>query len=103
MTYTPSPYPHMPNNVSPPSGLPAVGGVWVTYVASGSEGEDFQVPIGTTMPNATYDVIETPMGLAAIPAIDLPNGAGDRTTTTFRVLTNGPLTAGDKLRFLLAE
>jgi hypothetical protein len=91
------PYPHMPNGSTPV----VPGPVRVTYVATGAEGTDFRVNIGTTMNNANYDVLWQPMGMAALPSIDLPDNAGDRTTTTFRVLTNGPLTAGDQIRFFL--
>lgn len=90
------PYPHMPNGAQP-----VVGPVRVTYVATGAEGEDFRVAIGQTMPDANYDILWQPMGMAAIPVIDLPNNAGDRTVNDFRVITNGPLTAGDKIRFFL--
>ncbi len=90
-----APYPHMPGATLP------VGPVRVTYVATGAEGEDFRVPIGSTMSNNTYDIVFQPMGMAALPAVDMPNGPGDRTTVDFRVLTNGPLTAGDKLRFFV--
>lgn len=97
------PYPHMPNAASPATGLPSLGGVWVTYTATGAEGTDFRVPIGQTLPDALYSIFWQPMGMTAIPVLDTPDGAGDRTTTDFRVQINGPLTAGDKIRFLLAE
>lgn len=85
----------------PTSATPIFGEVRVTYTATGSEGTDFRVSIGQTLAVATYDVVWQPMGMAAIPSLDLPNGAGDRTTTSFRVLINGPLTAGDEIRFFL--
>jgi hypothetical protein len=88
---------HMPTNDQ----AAFVGTVRVTYVATGAEGEDFRVPIGQTMPDADYDILWQPMGMAAIPVIDLPNNAGDRTVDDFRVITNGPLTAGDKIRFFI--
>lgn len=76
----------------------------VDYVATGAEGSDFNVPIGATLVNDTYQVFWAPKGVTMIPVVDLPNTlAGDRTTTTFRVITSASLTAGDTLSFLVFE
>jgi len=96
---------HMPSYANPgviPSGNAAL--VNVVYVATGAEGTDFMVPIGATMRDALYGVYWSPMGVTFVPVPDLPNAIGtDRTTATFRVLVSAPLTAGDKLAFLVVE
>lgn len=74
----------------------------VSYTATGSEGVDFMVPIGVTLPNDSYDVgFFGAAGAAIIPAVwDFPNAvAGDRTATQFRVLIPAPLQAGDVFKF----
>lgn len=83
----------------------ASGVVVVTYVATGIEGLDFTVPIGSTLTADTYNVgLLGIAGAANVPFCDFPNVlAGDRTTTTFRVLTAAALTAGDILKFLIVE
>lgn len=76
----------------------------VTYTATGSEGTDFNVTIGTTMAADDYEVFYAPAGVTNIPVLDLPTSATtDRTTTTFRVTLADSLTAGDVLKFLLVE
>jgi hypothetical protein len=76
----------------------------VTYTASGGEGTDFNVTIGSTMAADDYEVFWSPAGITNLPILDLPIAdAGDRTTTTFRVTTADSLTAGDVLKFLLVE
>lgn len=80
-------------------------GVLVEYTASGVEGTDFMVSIGTTLAADTYDV-----GLLGLEdavshrTFKFPAAlAGDRTTTQFRVQTSGALTAGDVVAFLIIE
>ncbi len=71
--------------------------VLVRYTATGTEGVDFVVPIGLTLPSAGYGLSWAPAGMAAIPAVDLP--VAGRTTNSFRVLINAALTAGDVILF----
>ena len=75
----------------------------INYVATGSEGTDFNVPIGQTLANDTYGVAWAPAGVVtSVPVIDLPNIlAGDRTTTQFRVLLAAAFTAGDHVTFFV--
>lgn len=76
----------------------------VNYVATGVEGTDFNVPIGSTLPNDVYNLFWAPKGVASVPVLDLPDTlAGDRTTTQFRVITSANLTAGDILTFLIFQ
>lgn len=77
----------------------------VTYTATGAEGVDFTVPIGTTLALDTYEVgLLGIAGAANFPILDFPNAvAGDRTTTTFRVLSAAVLTVGDILKFQIVE
>lgn len=78
----------------------------VTYTATGSEGTDFMVSIGSTLANDTYEVgFFGAKGAAIIPAVwDFPNAvAGDRTTTQFRVLIPAALTAADVFVFEIVE
>ncbi len=76
----------------------------VAYTATGGE-TDFDVPIGTTLAADTYAVgLLGTAGAAALPVCDFPNAlAGDRTTSTFRVVTAAALTTGDVLNFLIVE
>lgn len=75
----------------------------VTYTATGTEGADFMVPIGATLATASYAVMWSPAGVTNLPLLDLPTGAGDRTTTHFRVLVGGELLqAGDTLTFVIS-
>lgn len=92
---------HMPTFDNPQN--LAVGHLVVSYVATGAEGMDFAVPIGRTLSGVTYAVLWAPSGVTNLPIADLPNGVGDRTTTQFRVTTAAPLTAGDKLTFVIFE
>lgn len=75
------------------------------YTATGAEGSDFNVAIaGTALPNDVYEIYWAPKGVTLIPVLDLPDTlAGDRTTTTFRVITSANLTAGDILSFLIFQ
>lgn len=75
--------------------------VKVTYVATGSEGTDFRVPIGTHLLTNNYEITWAPKGVVQVPFIDLPDGVGDRTQDDFRVVTGAPLNVGDKLLFVL--
>lgn len=77
----------------------------VTYTATGSEGVDFTVPIGTTLAADTYEVgLFGIAGAANFPILDFPNAlAGDRTTSQFRVLSAAVLTLGDVLKFQIVE
>jgi hypothetical protein len=76
----------------------------VDYTATGAEGTDFSVTIGSTLASDTYTVVWAPKGMASVPIIDLPDTvAGDRTTTTFRVLTSAQMTAGDVISFVVYE
>lgn len=74
----------------------------VTYVATGSEGVDFTVPIGATLADDNYDVgFFGAAGAVYVPAVwDFPNAlAGDRTASAFRVLVPDVLVAGDVFKF----
>ena len=76
----------------------------VTYTATGAEGTDFSVTIGTTMASDDYDVFPAAKGVSSVPIIDCPDTLGtDRTTTAFRVLTSDVLTAGEKIAFLVVQ
>ena len=89
---------------TPSTVLPSVGVFVVTYVATGAEGPNFMVPIGSTLPSASYAVAWAPSGIQNVPLLDLPNGVGDRTTTSFRVLIGGlPLAVGETFVFIVFE
>jgi hypothetical protein len=77
----------------------------VTYTATGAEGTDFTVSIGATLALDTYEVgYFGAAGAAIIPVFDFPAAlAGDRTTTTFRVLSSSVLTAADVFKFQIIE
>ena len=82
----------------------------VRYDATGLEGTDFTVDIGTPpMASDEYTVIGATCGLrtaeplGTVPIMDFPAEPGDRTTTTFRVVTADVLSAGDKLAFLIVQ
>ena len=77
----------------------------ITYTATGSEGTDFMVDIGTTLAADTYEVgLFGIAGAANFPILDFPNAlAGDRTTTQFRVMSAATLTLGDIIKFQLVE
>lgn len=77
----------------------------VTYTATGAEGTDFTVTIGgAAMASDDYEVLWAPKGVTTVPIPDLPDVvAGDRTTTTFRVVTADVLTSGDKLGFVVVQ
>lgn len=95
---------HMPTSAAPTGGAGNMGGRKVSYVATGAEGVDFMVPIGTVLGADDYEIVLSPQLVAAVPVCDFPNEvAGDRTTSQFRVRLAAPLTAGDKLVFLLFQ
>lgn len=72
----------------------------VTYVATGVEGAAFDVPIGTTLADAVYDVgFFAINGSVTMPACNFPTGGSNRTTTTFRVEVPVAPTAGDIWQF----
>jgi hypothetical protein len=92
---------HMPTSAQPDS-VPTVGGLVVTYTATGTEGTSFLVPIGITVNSSDYEIIWSARGVSSVvPVIDLPDAVGDRTTTYFRVNCADVLTAGDQLTFVL--
>lgn len=77
----------------------------VSYTATGLEGTDFMVPIGTTLADDEYSVgLFSFESTTNVPICAFPNAdAGDRTQTEFRVLTAAVLTAGDVLVFQIVE
>lgn len=92
----------------PATGLATVTGgrstLVVSYTITGLEtnaGLDFRVPIGQVLAANTYGIGYAPAGVANMPALDLPNGVGDRTTIDFRVLLAAALTVGDVIAFFL--
>jgi hypothetical protein len=60
---------------------------------------DFPVALPTTRLNANYFVTASLGGVTNLFALDLPNGAGDRTAAQFRVVTSAPVQIGDKIEF----
>ncbi len=88
------------------SGCSGGGARIVSYTATGIEGVDFTVSIGVTLALDTYDVgFFGAAGATMVPAVwDFPNAlAGDRTTSTFRVLIPDVLVAGDIFKFQIVE
>lgn len=94
---------HMPTYTSPTPGPTGHTGVVVNYTATGAEGVSFVVPIGADMGTDQYVIMWAPSGVTDFPVPDFPDGAGDRTSTQFRVNVAAALTAGDKLSFVLFE
>jgi hypothetical protein len=75
-----------------------------TFTATGAEGSDFFVTLPTARGNDTYKVQGTLSGVASIIGFNCPNTvAGDRTTTQFRVITSGSVTAGDQIDFYVTD
>jgi len=77
-----------------------------TYTATGAEGTDFTVTFGATCASDDYEVMwgSKGAGSSGVPIIDCPDTlAGDRTTTTFRVVTSDVLIAGAKIGFVVVE
>lgn len=84
------------------------GASWqrVAYTATGAEGADFFVPIGTTLAADSYEAVLSPqlVGGTFLPVCDFPNEvAGDRTTTQFRVRFAEQPPAATKFIFLLFQ
>lgn len=79
----------------------------VDYIATGTEGTDFDVPIGVSMIDGTYSVTAQSAGGTSgdgtesngVELLDIPKAG--RTTTHFRVVTGASLTAGDVLEFAI--
>ena len=71
----------------------------ITYTATGAEAQPFDVPIGTTLATADYDIFWSSAGVVNVPVLDVPTAG--RTTTTFPVTTADSLSPGDVLKFLL--
>jgi hypothetical protein len=101
------PYPHMPANVGPPpsGGLQSFA---VDYTATGSEGTDFTVSLGSmVMADATYSVMTQSAGGASgdgteasgVELMDIPKAG--RAVGHFRVVIGAPLHVGDILEFLI--
>ncbi len=91
----------MPTTAQPGGTSGTLGGRVVSYTATGIEGTSFLVPIGGTMPSATYAITWAPDDVTNVPVPAFPNGVGDRSTTYFRVATADVLTAGDVLTFVI--
>jgi hypothetical protein len=100
------PYPHMPAGTFTPS----TGGFQsfvVDYTATGSEGTDFNVPIGKVMADTSYGVVMQSAGgtqgdgteSGGVQLLDIPKAG--RAIGQFRVLIGSPLTAGDILEFVI--
>jgi hypothetical protein len=74
------------------------------YIATGAEGSDFNVVLPSARAVDTYKVFGSCAGVALIFAMDYPDLLpGDRTTTQFRVVTTGSLTAGDQIDFFVTD
>ena len=74
------------------------------YTATGAEGSDFTVLLPSARSDDSYSVIATLASVASIFGISCPDTlAGDRTTTQFRVITSGALTAGDQIDFVVVD
>jgi hypothetical protein len=86
------------------SGTPAGSIQSFRYTATGLEGSDFMVTLPAARANDVYGVQGSQAGAASILGMDFPDLlAGDRTTTQFRVITSGPVTAGDQFDFLVVD
>jgi hypothetical protein len=86
------------------SGSPASSLQSFRYTATGAEGSDFMVPLPAARGNDTYSVQAQCAGVTSILGIDCPDLlAGDRTTTQFRVITTGAVTAGDQFDFIVTD
>jgi hypothetical protein len=100
------PYPHMPTTTIP---IPTGGfqSFSVDYTATGSEGTDFNVPIGKVMADTTYSVMMQSAGgtsgdgteASGVELLDIPKAG--RGLGQFRVLIGAPLHVGDVLEFLI--
>lgn len=74
------------------------------YTATGAEGSDFNVTLPAARANDVYAVFSSQADMAAIIGMRMPDAiAGDRTTTTFRVITTAALTLGDIIEFSVKD
>lgn len=74
------------------------------YTHVGADSSDFMVTLPAARASGTYIVTATPAGVTNIVGIDAPELlAGDRTTTQFRVVTTGNITAGDQIDFVVVD
>ena len=74
------------------------------FTAAGGEGSDFTVTLPSARPNDNYVIMASLADAASIFGMRFPDTlAGDRTTTTFRVLTTAALTAGDVIEFRVID
>lgn len=75
-----------------------------TYTCTGAEGSDFTITLPLARVDDNYIPQVTAGGETEIVAVDCPDGvAGDRTTTTFRVVTSASVQAGDKLDVVVQQ
>jgi len=75
-----------------------------TYTCLIGDGSDFVVTLPVARANDNYVVLGDQSTVTAIFAMSFPDGlAGDRTTTTFRVITTASVTAGDTIDFAVWE
>jgi len=74
------------------------------YTHAGADSSDFMVTLPAARASGTYIVMATQAGVALEVGIDAPELlAGDRTTTQFRVVTTGNITAGDQIDFIVVD
>jgi len=74
------------------------------YTHAGADSSDFMVTLPAARASGTYIVVATLAGVTSIVGIDAPEVlAGDRTTTQFRVVTTGNITAGDQIDFVVVD
>jgi len=74
------------------------------FTASGGTGSDFTVTLPSAMGDDSYTVTGTLAGVADLVFMNFPDSdPGDRTTTTFRVITSAALTSGDQIDFLVKD
>lgn len=90
--------------VAVPGAASQVGLQAFRFTATGAEGSDFMVNLPVARASDVYRVQGTKAGVALLFDIDCPDLlAADRTTTQFRVVTSGPVTAGDQIDFLVTD
>lgn len=74
------------------------------YTCTGAEGSDFMVNLPAARSDDSYVVVGSLAGAASIVGMDFPDLlAADRTTTQFRVITTGAVTAGDQIDFIVMD
>lgn len=81
------------------TGFVVNGIVQFNYIATGAEGSDFFVTMPNPRSSNVFNVEVSFISGAFNVGFMFPNSVGDRTTTTFHVLTTHALTAGDVLQF----